>query len=233
MAIAWVTMRGEPHLIEAFRAAPWEIKAFSPAEFLQAKLSQPCDVEVIVFELLDGLLLDLCQEICHKRIAPMLIIVSNLVYAQAALEAGADDFLVEPIDPIEGLLRLHKLARTSNIIRAGDLEIDLTAWRVGYGSCRVRLTSVEFRLLACLAKRVGQTVSYAEIMEEVWGWETEYGTLAQVKNCVGRVRRKIEPDLHNPQYIITIPREGYRLRNQRQWKENLRETGRSNLILQD
>lgn len=231
MAIAWIAMRIEPHLIEPFRAARWEIKAFAPAEFLPANLSRPGDVDVIVFELSDSTLLDICRDICYKRIAPMLAIVANLAYAQTALEAGADDFLVVPVDPIEALLRVRKLARVSNFVRVGDLEIDLVAWRVRYASRRVKLSPVEFRLLACLAKRVGQMVTHATILEEAWGWEAEHGTLAQVKNYIARVRRKIEPDLRNPQYIISIPGEGYRLRNHIQWEENRRTVGTSAAML--
>jgi DNA-binding response OmpR family regulator len=151
-------------------------------------------------------------------LCPVLVLVADLVYAQAALEGGADDFMGLPANPIEALLRVRKLVRAASFVRVGDLEIDLVDWRVGIRGCHIQLSSVELRLLACLAKRVGQIVSHAEIMEEVWGWNTEYGALTQVKNGINRLRQKIEPDLHYPQYIITIPGEGYRLRNQRQWK---------------
>ena len=220
MAVVWITTGTEPHLIEVIRAAHWEIDAYTPVEFVPANLSRPGAVDAIVFELSDGMLLDMCRDICDKRIAPVLVIVANLAYAQAALEAGADDFLVKPIDPIEALLRVRKLARTSDVVRVGNLEIDLAAWRVSYGDHRVQLSPVEFRLLACLAKRVGQMVKQVTIVEEVWGWKVEYATLAQVKNYIGRLRSKIEPDLHHPQYIITVMGEGYRLRNQSQWEEN-------------
>ncbi|RPJ27531.1 MAG: hypothetical protein EHM33_07660 [Chloroflexi bacterium] len=222
MAIAWIATRIEPHLIEAFRAAKWEIKSFAPVEFMANSLSRLGDVDAIVFEITDSKLLDLCREICRKEHYPMLAIVMNLAYAQAALEAGADDFLVAPFDPIEALLRVRRLARASDIVRVGDLKIDLVAWRVSSGNRRVQLSPVEFRLLACLAKRVGQMVHHVTILDEAWGWKVEYGTLAQVKNYIARLRRKIEPDLHNPQYIISVPGEGYRLRNQRQWEENCR-----------
>jgi MFS family permease len=126
-------------------------------------------------------------------------------------------------DPIEALLRVRKLAPTSNVVRVGDLEIEPAAWRVNSDGRRVQLSPVEFRLLACLAKRVGQLVNHVTILDEVWGWKEEYGALAQLKNYIGRLRKKIEVDLHHPQYIITIPGEGYWLRNQRQWEENRRE----------
>ena len=218
MAIAWIAVKPKLPIIEAFRAVHWDVRVFSPTEVRQAKTSQFWDVELIVFELSDGSLIDLCREICSKRIVPVLVPVADLVYAQAALEVGADDFMVLPVNPIEALLRVRKLVRAASFVRVGDLEIDLVDWRVGLRGCHIHLSSVELRLLACLAKRVGQIVSHAEIMEEVWGWKTEYGALTQVKNGINRVRQKIEPDLHHPQYIITIPGKGYRLRNQRQWK---------------
>ena len=222
MAIAWIVTRTDPHLIEAFRAAQWKIESFASVEGMPVSLSRLGYIDAIVFELSDGMLLDICRKICHKRIAPMLVITVDLAYAQAALEVGADDFLVPPLDPIEAVLRVRKLVRTSSLVHVGDLEIDLAAWRVSYSGRRIQLSPVEFRLLACLTKRAGQMVNHVTILEEVWGWKDEYGALTQVKNYIGRLRRKIEPDVHHPQYIITIPGEGYRLRNQRQWEENRR-----------
>jgi two-component system response regulator MtrA len=226
MGIGWVATRIEPHWIAAFRAADWEIKTYVPDGFLENRLSPPFDLDVIVFELRDRPSLDTCQRICHKKIAPVLVIAPDLAYAQAALEAGADDFLVVPVDPIEALLRLRRLVRTSNFVRVGNLEIDLASLKASLDGSRVRLSSFEILLLACLAKRVGQIISSAEILEEAWGWDSEPGTLAQVKNCVNRVRKKIEPDPHVPEYIISIRREGYRLRNQRQWEANRRDAGK-------
>lgn len=232
MVVAWITMKTESLLVEALRSAHWEIKIFTPDEFLSAHLSRPGDVGVIVFELSEGSLLDLCRDICRKKIAPMMAVVANLAYAQAALEVSADDFLIEPIDPLEASLRMRKLARDSTLVRVGALEIDLVAWRVSSGGRRIRLSPVEFRLLACLAKRVGEMVHHVTILEEVWGWEGEHESLTQVKNYIGRVRRKIELDPHHPQYIISIPGEGYRLRSHRQWEENRRNAERSNRVLE-
>jgi DNA-binding response OmpR family regulator len=219
MAIAWISTRAQSYLIKAFRAFHWEIKTYSPAEFLLAKPSPPCDFEVIVFELSDGSLLDQCREVCDRWNVPVVVVAANLVYAQAALEVGADDFVVVPVDPITALFRVHKLARASTFFRIGELEIDLAAWSVRSGSSYVRLSSVEFQLLAYLARRAGRIVSYAEIMEHVWARDPHPGMLAQVKNCINRVRKKIEIDPHHPEYILTVSRQGYWLRNQRQWRE--------------
>ena len=231
MVIVWIGENSKQNLIKAFRAVHWEIQEVSPVEVRQVKTSQFWDVDLVVFEVSRSSLIDLCREICSKGIVPMLVLVTDLAYAQAALEVGADDFVVLPVDPFEVLLRARKLVRAASIVRVGDLHIDLAAWRVGFGGCHIHLSSVELRLLACLAKQVGQTVSYAEIMEEVWGWETGYGALTQVKNAINRLRQKIEPDLRNPQYIITISKHGYRLRNQRQWEARTHGTERINMLL--
>lgn len=227
MSIAWIATTTNSHMIEAFRRGRWDVKEIPPSEFVLASLARVSSLEAIVFEMKNTRSIDMCQEICHAGLAPVLAIVTNLAYAQAALEAGVNDFMIAPVNPVEALLRVRKLTRASHIVRVGDLEIDLAAQRVSFCGDSVRLSPVEFRLLACLAKRVGQMVNHAAILEEVWGWEAERGALAQVKSYIGRVRRRIEPDLRNPQYIISIPRQGYRLRNQRQWAADRREDVRS------
>ena len=64
-----------------------------------------------------------------------------------------------------------------------------------------------------------EAVSYDDILQDAFGHFPELGgTLEQVKSCVKRVRQKIETDPHHPQYIITIRRVGYQLRNQAQWE---------------
>jgi len=223
MMIAWIAANIDAQLIKTFHTARWEIKAYTPAEFLLCNPLNHSGLDIAVIEAMDRSSLATCLEMSRQQIVPVLAIVADLAYAQAALEGGADDFLLAPVNPVETLLRMRKLTRSTNIIRAGDLEIDLLAWNVSYRGQRVRLTTVEFRLLAALAKRVGQMVDHTTLLEEVWKLETEQKTLAHVTSYIGRVRKKIEPDLQNPQYIISIPGTGYRLRNQRQWEANQRE----------
>lgn len=107
-----------------------------------------------------------------------------------------------------------------NIAHVGELEIDLAAWRVKRGSRVIKLAPLEFRLLACLAEYIGQVVSHDKLLDEVWRYAPDAGgTLEQVRTCVKRLRQKIEPDPHHPQYIINIEKVGYRLGNQEQWEE--------------
>ena len=231
MLIAWIAAEMDSHWIRTFRAARWEVRSFTPIDFLSFRPLRDGDIDLMVMEAMDRSSLEFCEAICQEKIASVLAIVANLAYAQAILEAGADDFLLAQAEPIEALLRARKLAQSASVIRVGDLEVDLPAWNVSYRGRRVHLSRVEFRLLASLAKRVGQMVDHATILEEVWKLQDGDKAFAQVASYVGRVRRKIEPDLRNPQYIISVPGAGYRLRNQRQWDARQREAGQANVML--
>jgi DNA-binding response OmpR family regulator len=231
MAIAWIATNIDPQLIKTFRTVRWEVRSFTPVEFVPSDPLNRNDLDLVVIATINRSTLDLCLEICRQQFAPVLALVVDLAYAQAALEGGADDFLLAPANPIEALLRVRKLTRSADIIRVGELEIDLLAWNVYFRGQRVHLSTIEFRLLAALAKRVGQMVDHATLSEEVWKVVTKQKSLAQVTSYIGRVRKKIEPDFQNPQYIISVPGTGYRLRNQRQWEANQRESTASSILL--
>jgi DNA-binding response OmpR family regulator len=231
MAIAWIARQTDSQLIKTFQTARWEVKTFTPVDSMLYSSLSCSSVDIIVIKAMDRSSLEICLEICRQQIAPVLAIVSDLAYAQAAVEGGAEDFLVTPVEPIEALLRVRKLARTTEKVRVGDIEVDLAAWRVTSCGQRIHLSTIEFRLLAVLARRVGQMVGHATILEEVWMYASEQKTSALVSNYIGRLRRKIEPDLQKPQYIISIPGTGYRLRNQRQWESDRREAGTPNRLL--
>lgn len=157
--------------------------------------------------------------------APVLAVVPNWTFADPVVEDGADEVMIAPVNPIELLRRAGRLVRAAKIVRVGGLAIDLAAQTVKRSGCVVRLSSIEFRLLACLAEHIGQVVSHDDILLYVWKYHPKWGgALEQVKSCVKRVRQKIDPDPHDPQYIVSIRRVGYQLRNQAQWEAAVRES---------
>jgi DNA-binding response OmpR family regulator len=230
MTIAWIAARTEPRIFNTLYAGPRKIRVFAPSKFMPYHVLSG-EIAVIVIDINDRPSLNLCTEICGQQIVPVLAIVADLAYAQAALEAGAADFMVAPINPIEVLLRLHKLTRFADIVRVGDLEINLDALSVWTRGHQIDLSRVEFQLLATLARRVGQMVDHTTILGEVWDVGEESKAFARLKSYIGRLRRKIEPDLQNPQYIVSIPGTGYRLRNQKQWELNRLTMGNPHMRL--
>ena len=99
-------------------------------------------------------------------------------------------------------------------LRFGGLTIDLRRREVIRWSRRIHLTPLEFDLLAYLAGREGCPVSPEELLERVWHAPSyRGGTLAQVHNCIKRIRQKIEPDVKHPRYLLCERGWGYWLQD--------------------
>ena len=133
-----------------------------------------------------------------------------------ALDEGADDYVTKPFGMEELLARirvaLRRVSRAATeipVYHAGNLKIDFTSRIVSINDEEIKLTRTEYELLAYLANNAGKVLTHREILHNVWG--PEYGEeLEYVRTFINQLRRKIEEDPTNPQYIITEQRTGYR-----------------------
>jgi two-component system, OmpR family, KDP operon response regulator KdpE len=99
---------------------------------------------------------------------------------------------------------------SSHLIVVGQLPINLLIGCVQSNNRSIRLTKLEFNVLVYLARNRGRVVSASELLQEVRSCCPENGgTRAQVKNCIKRLRGKIEPDPKRPCYVLTAYGHGY------------------------
>jgi DNA-binding response OmpR family regulator len=134
----------------------------------------------------------------------------------AALDAGADDYVVKPFDIGEVLARARAVLRRSAPIPAawaggdfGDLVIDGPTRRVLVRGVAISLTRREFDLLAALAECPGRVFTRTELLGQVWNSEQDWQDPATVTEHVYRLRAKIELDTGDPRWIQTVRHLGY------------------------
>jgi DNA-binding winged helix-turn-helix (wHTH) protein len=134
-----------------------------------------------------------------------------LLRAVQSAYKGEVDYDPELLDRARALLLLPTNGST---LRIGGLTIDLKRRLVTRWGRAISLTPLEYQLLAYLARRPGIPTPVSELLGAVWGMtEATGGTEAQVKNCILRIRKKIEPVPQHPQYLLSRRGRGYLLRD--------------------
>jgi two-component system alkaline phosphatase synthesis response regulator PhoP len=168
---------------------------------------------------IDGL--QVCQAIrTRKHYVPVVMLTArtNDVDKIVGLEVGADDYVTKPFNARELLARVRavlRLARQSaggrptDHLHFGQLEIDIGGRQVFRAGQPVDLTPKEFDLLALLARHPGQVFGREILLERVWGYDFA-GDSRTVDVHVGRLRRKLEEDPHQPSYLLTVRSIGYK-----------------------
>jgi two-component system KDP operon response regulator KdpE len=137
-----------------------------------------------------------------------------------ALEAGADDFVTKPYRLREMIARLRAVRRRllppddapAAVLRVGALELDSDQRTVTKAGAEIHLSPKEYDLLSYLFKHQGALITHSRLLQGVWG--AEYGgELEYLRSYVRMLRKKIEDDPSQPEYILTEPWVGYRFRN--------------------
>ena len=148
------------------------------------------------------------------RTAPVLILTARDRWSDkvAGIDAGADDYVAKPFHMEEVLARLRALLRraaghATNEIECGPLRLDARAARVTVNGTPVKLTSLEYRLLAFLKHHQQQVVSRTELTEHLYDQDFDRDSNT-IEVFVGRLRKKLGADL-----IETVRGMGYRLRD--------------------
>ena len=136
-----------------------------------------------------------------------------------ALDMGAADYVMKPFAPTELAARIRAALRRhaggilfmqSEAYQLGDLAINYAERSVSVAGRPVTLTATEYALLFELSSNAGVVMTHGQLLRRVWG-EGKSGDAGLVRTIVKRLRHKLGDDAHNPKYIFTEPRVGYRM----------------------
>jgi len=169
---------------------------------------------------LDGI--EVARQLRRESTIPIIMLTARVEESDRllGLEIGADDYITKPFSPRELVARVKTVLRRVDSAQAAgdvrqidDLTIDISRMKVNRGRTAIELTTTEFQLLAALARHPGRVFTRAQLLDAVHGvaFESyERAIDAHIKN----LRRKIEPDPHNPRYLLTVFGVGYRFAGQ-------------------
>jgi two-component system KDP operon response regulator KdpE len=213
----------EPQFLRALetnlRGAGYEVETATTAqEALTAAALRPPDAVILDLLLPDGSGTEIARELRAWSEAPIVLVsaVGDEAEKIAALDAGADDYVTKPFAIGELLARLRAALRRAGppgdpVLDVGPIRVDLDKQSVSVDGRVVHLTPHEYKILRLLALNPGKLLTHRTILQEVWG--PAYGAESNYLHVyVSQLRRKLEPDPSRPQYIVTEPGAGYRLR---------------------
>ncbi len=193
------------------------------------KLAETEKYDLIILDLMlpeiDGL--EICRSIRAQKVyTPILMVTakSEEIDKIIGLETGADDYMTKPFNVREFISRVKAIFRRVNmiteeskapqkIIEFRDLRINLEKRKVTRGEEIISLTPKEFDLLVLMSTHPGRSYNREELLNLVWGYEFS-GYEHTVNSHINRLRVKVEPDVNNPQFILTTWGIGYRFNDE-------------------
>ena len=182
------------------------------------------DFDLIVLDVMmpgeDGISLTKALRETHTTPILLLTAQGETENRIAGLEAGADDYLAKPFEPKELLLRINAILRRMpeakpedtipKVLHLGDIRYDIERGEMWQGQDLVRLTSTESQLMKIFSAQPGEPVSRTKLVEDL-GRDRGQAQERAVDVQITRLRRKIEPNPKQPQYLQTVRGAGYML----------------------
>jgi len=201
------------------------VQAVDGREALDRFAEQPFDLVVldVMLPQLDGL--EVCRRLRARSAVPIIMLTakSEEIDKVVGLELGADDYITKPFSMREFRSRVKAALRRADMsvapedadepaLEQGDVRIDFSRRAVHVRDEEVRLTYVEFELLAALARNPGRVYTRDQLLARVWG-DASYRDPRTIDVHVRHLREKLEVDPKEPQFIATVRGVGYSFRD--------------------
>jgi len=176
----------------------------------------------IMMPRLDGI--EVCRRLRARSQVPIIMLTAkdDEVDKVLGLEMGADDYITKPFSVREFRSRVRAALRRSEMgggrttpqepLVAGELSIDFERRAIEIRGEKVRLTYVEFEILAALALAPGRVLTRENLLEHVWG-DSAYRDPRTIDVHIRHLREKLERDPRSPEYLFTVRGVGYRFRD--------------------
>ena len=169
---------------------------------------------------MDGM--DIIKEVRTFAKTPIIVISARTQEDEkvAALDYGADDYITKPFGTSEMMARIrtalrhsHRTADASTIYQCGELIIDFDKRRITRGTEEIHLTQIEYKLVSLLARQAGKVLTYDYLMQQIWGpYSDDNNQILRVN--MAHIRRKLEKNPAEPEYIFTEIGVGYRMKEE-------------------
>lgn len=192
------------------------ISAYSKSEGKKLLLDKNVDFLLLDINLPDGNGLDLCTEIRDELECPIVFFTANDTEEDmvTGFKAGCDDYIAKPFSidllkhKVNAMFR-RKTVVNKNIFEFKELKIDFDKMAVRVKGEDANLTVTEYKLLELLAKNKGKVLTKEILLEKIWDNNGNFVDENTLSVNIRRLRKKIESDYKNPQYIITVFGIGY------------------------
>ncbi len=186
------------------------------------RLARESAPSLIVLDLmlprLDGI--QVCRAVREESDVPIVMVTARVAEADrlAGLDLGADDYITKPFSPRELAARVRAVLRRTARggaendapnLSYGQVVVDPATRAARVGSTQISLTPTEFRLLAMFLRQPGRVFTREQIIDEVFGYDFD-GFDRTVDAHVANLRRKVEPNPRQPQYLHTVYGVGYK-----------------------
>lgn len=169
---------------------------------------------------------EICRRVRERLDTPIIMLTAREEERDKVfgLELGADDYMTKPFSTAELLSRIKANIRRysgeavvrqaeepekQEIIKIGDLEINCSAYSVKKKGKEISLSKQQYELLVFLARNRGKKYRQEALLKEVWGYDDYYGEVRTVDVTVTRLRKQIEDNPSEPQYIKNKRGMGY------------------------